>query len=267
MLNKTLVINTIQKELRNKGVLFLFVFTLLFLYFGHRLAVTVKDFVDESSLNTFIANSSQSIIISFVSFCTNFIAIILAATIFRSDISTKILPQMLTFPVSRFTYLASRITGAWLLTLSFFFVSLILGIFILLSSGSIELDYIAIGASFVFMSFALFGTIFMCSFLSFYSNKIFTLIMSFVYLVIAKLSFYQIVVNPNPSAEFSVGKLIGLFVYYCTPRVGELSYVSEQYIGGKTFDLSQLAMVLIHFFAVIVIWSFIFKYVFERREV
>ncbi|EQC52775.1 hypothetical protein M901_0454, partial [Bacteriovorax sp. DB6_IX] len=39
MLNPTLVTNTIQKEIRNKGIIFLFVFAIGFLFAGHKLAI------------------------------------------------------------------------------------------------------------------------------------------------------------------------------------------------------------------------------------
>lgn len=267
MINKTLVLNTIQKEVRNKGVLVLFVFTVIFLYFGHRLAISVKEFVDESSLNTFISNSSQNVIIKFISICSNFVAITLSSTIFRSDIVSKIMPQILTFPISRFSYLLSRITGAWLLTMAYFIFSLILGVVILLTSNSIEINFFSIFNSFIYMSLQLLGLIFIASFISFYSNKIFTFILAFVYFAISKTSFHFLTFGEGMLSELTVGKVINLFVYYCMPRIGELSYIAEQYIAGKAFEMSQIASALGHFAVVMTIWMIILKVIFEKKEV
>lgn len=65
----------------------------------------------------------------------------------------------------------------------------------------------------------------------------------------------------------SLGKILNIFMYYCTPRLGEMTYIAESYMGGKAFEVSQLAVALVHFFATTTIWLFVMKTLFERKEV
>ncbi len=263
MISKTLLINTIQKEIRNKGVIFLFIFTILFILVGHKAAVTIKMSLNESNMNTIISNSSQTVIIYFISFCANFVAIILASTIFRSDISSRVLPQILSFPISRLSYIVSRITGAWLLSVAYFLFSLIFGMTILMTSESIQIDFLSIVGSFAFMSIELLGVILLGSFISFYGNRLMSFIITIVVYILSK-SYTQKLFEYE---SFSLGKMVNLFMYYCTPRLGEMSYISESYMAGKVFDISQIIMAVVHFTATTGVWLYIMKTLFDKREV
>ena len=267
MLNSSLVYNTIQKEIRNKGVIFLFFLTLISLYLGHSLAVGVKDYVDEANMSALIANSTQAIIITFVSTISIFVSIIIGISAIRSDQSLRVLPQILSFPISRLTYILSRITGAWILSAIFYTITVIFGILILKFSGAMKVDFLSMMMTFCLMLLSLLTITFVSTFLSVYINKIASFILTIVFYLVSKFSYYNYINGNFEKAEFSVSKVLGLFAHYFLPRIGELNYLSEGYLGGKTFEVSSLAFALLHFFCVIILWGYIFKFLFERREI
>ncbi|EQC44066.1 ABC transporter permease [Bacteriovorax sp. Seq25_V] len=267
MLNYSLVQNTIQKEIRNKGVIFLFLMTLISLYLGHSLAVGVKEYVDEANMSALIANSTQAIIITFVSTISIFVSIIIGISAIRSDQSLRILPQILSFPISRLTYIMSRITGAWALSVIFYAITVTFGILILKFSGAMKVDFLSMLMTFGLMLLSLLTVTFVASFISVYLNKIASFILTIVFYLISKFSYYNFINGGFEKAEFSISKVLGLFAHYCLPRIGELNYFSEGYLSGKTFDSTSLVLALVHFFCVIIIWGYIFKFLFERREI
>jgi ABC-type transport system involved in multi-copper enzyme maturation permease subunit len=266
MLNVSLIKNSIDKEIRSKSVIFLFVFTLAFIYLGHMIASSVKEFVNESNLTMLISNSSQAVIVSFVSLCANLIAMIVASSVLRSDISSRIMPQILTMPISRAGYLFNRIVGAWLLVMLLYTISLVFGISILYFADSIKVEPLMLMGSYLFMALELLGLIFMSSFVSMYGNKIGTLVVTIVYYFSTRVAQYRFAQEGFNFSDLTVGKIYSGVIYYLTPRLGELAHISENYLSGKGFEFNQIAYALIHFLAIMIVWSVLYKILFDRKE-
>lgn len=262
MLNPTLVTNTIQKEIRNKGIIFLFVFAIGFLFAGHKLAIMFNVNFGNEATSQFFTNTSQQIIVYFLTTCSNIVAIILASTIVRSDMSSRVLPQILSFPVTRFEYLFSRVFGAWVITIAFYLLCLIFGVGLLITSGSIELDFFSLISSFLIMSIELVAIILICTFISLYGNRL----VSFIFSVVIYFLSGAYTERLYEYDGVTLGKLVNYFMYYFTPRLGEMTKIAESFIAGKTFAASQLSVALLHFIATTSIWFFIMKTLFDKKE-
>ena len=267
MINLTLVQNTIDKEVRNKSVISLLVLSIGLMIIAHFLAIGVKEWVNETNLNTLIANSSQNVILFFIALISNIVAVVIASSVFRSDFSSKIVAQILTFPISRFNYLISRILGAWILTILFYLICLSVGLLSFALSGSIKFDLFALFSSFVFMSAQLLALIIMSCFFSFFGNRIATFIVTFLYYLLAKVSFLHFNQEAFSFSDISFIKIVSAITYYLTPRVGELSFISDGFIAEKTFEAAQIGSAFLHFFTISILWIFVMKYFFDRREV
>ncbi len=265
-ISKELIKNTLHKEMRNKGIIFLFVFTIIFIFAGHLLAVAVKSFVDESNLTTFIANSSQGVIINFVSFSTSIVCSIIAASVVRSDLSSGVLSQVLSFPISRFKYVLSRVIGAWSLSYSFYLLSLIFGIILLAFSGNINIDLSSLLISSSLMTLQIFGLTVVGIFFSMFFNRLGAFLTTFGFYVISKIVFHSVAYEGISFTEMTVGKIFKYIIYFFTPRVAEISYIAEEFIYGKDIDYSSIVMGLSHFVVLVGIWLFLMKLLFEKRE-
>lgn len=267
MLNLTLLTNTVDKEIRNKGVIFLFVFTIFSLYLGNMLAVSVKEYVDESNLSTLIANSSQLIILNVVSLITLVVSIIVGINSIRSDISLRILPQILGFSLKRSTYLSSRILGAWFISLVFFTISMIVGVLILKFSGSIVIDIYALLSTYVIYALSFLITTFFAAFVSIYLNKIGSFIFTVAFYFASKASFYNYQSVGFENMEWSGIKILSMLFHYLVPRIGELNFFADNFMSGKTFEIKSLVMALIHFPLSLFIWFLILNYLFSKKEI
>ncbi len=261
-----LVKNTIHKEIRNKSIIFLFVFTLAFIFSGHLLAITLKGFIDESNLNTFIANSSQGVIINFVSFCTNIVCSIIAASAVRSDLGSGVISQILSFPISRSKYLISRVAGSLTLSFLFYLLSLLFGIALLVFGESIKIDFYGLLISSLFMGLQILGLVVVGIFASLYFKRLGAFLVTFTYYIVSKIVYHSVSYEGVNFDTFSLGKAFKYFVYFCTPRVAEVSYMAEEFINGSEFEYMTLVYGLSHFILLVGIWSILMKVVFNKRE-
>lgn len=267
MFNSTIFINTIHKEIRNKGVIFLFIFSILSLYIGNLLAVSVKQYVDESNLTALISNSTQLIIINVVSLITLIVSIIVGINSVRSDISLRILPQILGFSISRGNYLLSRVLGAWFISIIFFTLTMISGLIILKFSGSIVVDIFALVSSYLMYALMFLSINLFAIFISIYLNKIGSFILMFVFYFTSKISFFNYKDIGFDKMDFSILKLVSMIFHYLMPRIGELNFYADNFLNGKTFASSDLMFSLLHFSITCSVWFFILRFLFSRKEI
>ena len=266
LMNKNLILNTIQKEYRNKGIITLFIFTIMFILAGYGLALAAKEFVIESNLDSFISNTSQGIILNFVAFSTNIVTIIISISSVKSDLQSGLINQLLTLPLSRFSYLISRIFGSWLLSLSFYIVSSVFGILLLLMSGNVNFDFLSYLLSIVFMALQILGMTVMGTVFSLYINKIGSFLFTMFFFVFSKVAYHSITYEGLSFNNFGIFKVLKYFVHFLTPRVGELAHVSTMVIDGSELPLKEISFTTIHFLCLTVVWIFISKLIFEKRE-
>lgn len=267
MINLVLLKNTIEKEVRNKGVIFLFIFSVLSLYVGNLLAVSVKEYINESNLTALISNSTQLIIINVISLITLIVSIIVGVNCVRSDISLRILPQILGFSISRSSYLLSRVFGSWLISLVFFTLTMICGIVILKFSGSIVVDNFSLIASYLIYALTFLIVIFMSTFISIYLNKIGAFILTIVLYFSSKVSYFNYQNIGFDNMEMSGLKIYNMFFHYFVPRIGELNFFADNFISGKTFESGDLVVALVHFVITLTAWFFILSTLFNKKEI
>jgi len=263
MINTTLVLNTIQKEIRSKGLIFTFIFALGGLLLSYKLSTFFSVNFGNVAAADQVSTQSQKVLFWFIGVCSNLVAIILASSTVRSDISTRVLPQMLAFPISRFEYLLSRLTGTWILTIGFYILCLIFGFGLLMSAGTVKLSAFSILVSIIVMGLELGAVVLFCAFISLYGNRLVSFISSVV-LYFISLSFTT---SLHKYDSVSIKKIINVIMYYGTPRLGEMSEISRGFIYGNSYTASQLAVVVFHFIATSVIWLYIMKMLFDRKEV
>ncbi len=265
-LNYHLIKNTIEKEYRNKGIITLFIFTLLFILAGHGLAIAAKEFVIESNLNTFISDTSQGIILNFVSFATNIVTIFIAISAVKSDVDSSLINQVLSFPLTRFGYILNRVIGSCILSIAFYVISSVFGFILLALTGDIKFDFLNYILSIVFMSIQIFGMTITGILFSLYINKVGSFLFTFFFYVFSKVVYHNVVYNGLSFENLSIFSVFKYFIHFLTPRVGELTYIAEQVISKSDFTIMSAGLSVLHFLVMCIIWLFIIKLIFNKRE-
>lgn len=267
MINLVLLKNTIEKEIRNKGVIFLFIFSILSLYIGNLLAVTVKEYVNESNLTAIISNSTQLIIVNVISLITLVVSIIVGVNCVRSDMSLRILPQIMGFSISRSSYLLSRILGSWLISLVFFSLTMISGIVLLKFSDSIAVDNFSLIASYLIYSLTFLIVTFVATFISIYLNKIGAFILTIVFYFSSTVSYFNYQNIGFDNMEMSGLKIYNMLFHYFVPRIGELNFFADHFISGKTFESQSLVLALVHYGITLSAWFLVLSTLFKKKEI
>lgn len=273
MLNKTLIKNTIEKEIRNKSVIFLFVMTLAVMYLGAVATNALQDEIKESGFNTYLATASMTVVIWIISLSAKFVAALVSANIFKSDLESGVISQLLALPIKRSSYVINRMFGGALLSFLYLLIILIIGMIILstneLLPAGVDVPVVSILASTIPHFIQIIIIMFVSCFFSLFFNKIGTLLMTLFY-VMASIGTYTYIQSGNPVVSgFNLSSIFGAIFYWLLPRVGEINGISDMLSLGAEFNMEifkNLAYGLIHLVATLGIWGMIFNYIFKKRS-
>jgi ABC-type transport system involved in multi-copper enzyme maturation permease subunit len=137
-----LILNTIQRELRNKTVLFLSILTLMaLLAIFYFLTGVVSGFLgggddfSAAELSFFQANESTlRIFLSLLGSWASIMALLVGSSLVRADQDENVLGLLLSLPIHRWEYLLARLIGGTLLVLGIY----LFGSILLLTAFSIK---------------------------------------------------------------------------------------------------------------------------------
>ena len=122
-----LIKNTLYKEYRNKTLLLLFLFTLLILWLDQ----TFFDFIFNQFFKAQNLNLIQyklDLFYYIISSWNILISALLGVSCVKSDRDEGVLEGLLSLPISRLSYVLSRIFGTWLIVIGYYVLSLLLAI-------------------------------------------------------------------------------------------------------------------------------------------
>lgn len=262
-----LIMNTIQKEIRNKTILFLFVFTLIVIFMSYSLVNLFFQQVAQEDMLSGLGLGMSSIFISVLGAWTSLVALLVGANVLRSDMDEKVLPQILALPVTRTEYLLSRLIGSWLIVMVFYLLSasMITILFQFVSRDFANFQYfiISIGP----LSVSVFVVIWVSMFFSQYFPKIFALLTTTFALGFIQFSNTYFLRN-EVSKVFAEGNILGMILsvfYFIFPRTGEWARVNSAWANNTeiTFSLPEL---MIHTAVSSLIIFILSAWVFKKRD-
>ena len=273
MLNRTLIKNTIEKEIRNKSVIFLFIMTLIVMYLGGVLTNTLHNEIQESGLTNYLTNTSMTVVIWIIGLSAKFVAALISANIFRSDLESGVISQLLALPIKRSSYVLNRMIGGALLSFLYLVIILIFGMIILSSNDLMPvkdgIPFLGIAGSLIPHLLQIIIIMFISCFFSLFFNKIGTLLMTLFY-VMASIGTYVYIQNGSEIINgFNIFSILRVIFYILLPRIGEVSGISDMLTMGSTFDGDFLLSILFGFLHLIVtlsVWGLIFNYIFRKRS-
>ncbi|RZF20915.1 hypothetical protein DAY19_13095 [Halobacteriovorax vibrionivorans] len=273
LINFTLIKNTVEKEIRNKSVIFLFVLTFVVMYLGGVLTNTLQIEIEESGFSTYLANASMTVVIWVISLSAKLVAALIAANIFKSDLESGVISQILALPIKRSSYVLNRMLGGGILSFLYLVIILVIGMIILsvnnLLPKGMDLPVISMIASLIPHFIQIIIIMFVSCFLSLYFNKIGTLLLTLFY-VLASIGTYAYISSGNPVITgFNISSIFGSIFYGILPRIGEVSAISDMLSFGAELDGEKVKSIifgLIHLVATLSAWGFLFNYLFRKRS-
>lgn len=264
------MLNTIQKEIRNKNFIFLVFSTIVVMVIWHLLAnFLLNEFLAEN-LEMFkdTANSkAPSIMFTILGLWSLIISIILGSGLIRSDMETNVLPILLSYPISRFEYLTARILGLWVLVIGYYLFSFCLGLASI--SALTHFPHFGIGAlvGFFYRFLAILAVIILTSLISLNLSKVMTVLLTcfFTFLIVATNTYF----TPQPIADYfsnlSAIKGMAAMIHILLPHIGTLNDLANNAFFESKTNISYQVETL-HFIVTTGILIFVIKWLFQRRE-
>lgn len=124
---KIITINTILNEWRSKALIFLIVVTAFILL----IAVGVLSYINSNYIEGMnlaeIGLKTLSFFFVFINFWSYLISIFFGVSSIKTDTEYSVLPQILSFPISRSEYLLGRVFGTTAIVMGYYIVSLTFG--------------------------------------------------------------------------------------------------------------------------------------------
>ncbi|OFZ23186.1 MAG: hypothetical protein A2202_02960 [Bdellovibrionales bacterium RIFOXYA1_FULL_36_14] len=236
---KALLINTFQKEIRNKTLVFLFVLSIFLILLINQISVF---FVSNPAMNEGFqwSNTKMSFLYEIISAWGSMLGFILGVSTIKSDMDYGVSQQIVAFPVKPPLYLACRLVGTWLIVNFYYIVTLLLALLVFALSG----DQLAFSYK-IFLSFGVFSLkilicITLAALLSIHFTKVIAFVSSIIIFMVMNVS------NAHFAKGFAWNELgifstLGLIVHWILPRIDTISGLSKNLLMDKnTFTFSFL---------------------------
>lgn len=217
MLNNTknsmraLFIDTIQKEMRSKTLITLFVLSTVGMYFTYQVTKALSGSLegDGSMVTSMLGNFSFSAMFYVNNLISILVAAILGTSAFRSDFREKISYTLLTLPISRMEYFYTRVMGVWVMSLAYYLYTFVLGTFFLsLLHKKMSFSF-HLGVVFIFSAITLFILLNISSFIALYFNQLLSVFLTIIIYIFMSSAWSTFV---SDSHNFSLS-LLGFFGY------------------------------------------------------
>ncbi len=263
-----LLFNTIQKEFRSKTLVLITIITVaVILLINAGLNFLSKEVLSQMGQEG-AAQGTTMALIFIISKFTSLLAIIFGVNCIKSDIETNVSPLLMSFPISRFEYLAARILGSWIIIMSYYLFSVVIAQILLSSSiGSIVGGPHLLGAMF-YTALSNLIVIMISAFLGLNMPKIMALLMTSIVTIIVTGSnmFLKGKEWAEMTADLDFFPIVALGFHTFFPRMGIIDDIGRNILLQKEIDLN-IAIELGHFGLTTALFFFVFYYLFNRREI
>lgn len=266
---KMIFFNTINKEYRNKGLLFLTIITIAFLLgLNAFFSYVYQNFVDNSSLGGVIGDKTMIGLFYFVNFWASFLGVLLGVNCIRSDFESGVVSQILSFPIKRSEYFLARVLGTWSMVNLYFIFSLILALALLSLSSKVLIFSTPMIYAFLLSNLNILAAILFGATVSLFLPKLFSFIS--VIILSALISMSNSMVNSSGVEAFikdlNLYKVVGLVLHYTFPRMGDFNTIIGSFLLGRTNTIS-IGLTLGHFaFSFLALYAIV-QFFFNKKEI
>ncbi|MBT3585747.1 MAG: ABC transporter permease subunit [Halobacteriovoraceae bacterium] len=261
--------NTLQKEFRNKMLLFILAFTVAVILGANVVINLLNDKVvtDFGMKDMAIGDKAMIGFYWFINLWSVGLAVLLGSNCTKSDFENHVIPQLLSFPIRRIEYLLARIFGTWFMVMGYYLFSIVLAmVSFSLTSGTLVKGGAFFGAVLI-NSFAILPIIILAVLFSFFTPKLVTFIgVGMLYLL---MSISAGNLHPLPFSEMlndlSFMKIVALGLYFFLPHSSILDRFSSATLFDTPFEVNILFEVG-HYALTMALLILIATWVFRRRD-
>jgi hypothetical protein len=238
---KTMILDTINKEIRSKMLMFIFIISTVIILLANSL---IKLFYSSVVMDPTNVGSSGpmllSLMFSFVNFWSVLISIVFGVSAIRSDFSNNIIYQYLAMPIKRSDYFFSRLIGTWIIVYTFYLYAYLASLVLFSMATHSWVAHSGHLLSAVMMGIFIFLCILFSTLFSFFGNKMGALLlagMSWLVLTVSDSAIRELTVSEYFS-NLSLMRVMGLFVYWFLPRLGNISELATSFLFQKEFKMN-----------------------------
>ena len=249
-LYKSIYKNTLQKEFRNKTLIFFFLFTVAVILLVSFLLSALKDSIG-ADMKVEVFGETQLLPIFFIviSSWNVMLGIFFGINCVKSDINLGVIQQILSFPIDRKAYLLIRVLGSWTIVMLYYTISMALA-FVLFSTSLGEVAQVgSILAAMLFSFLQVLPAIVIGIIFSLYFERIGAFLLSFFTFAFinASNSYISFKGLDEILSDLSFIKICALVYYYAFPRMSNIGNYANASIMGTGGAWDKLPYELLHY--------------------
>lgn len=262
-----IVVNTLQKELRNKTIILLMLFTLIAIIASFALVYSLLQDQTMEQMAEMMGYGISQFFIGVLGSWTLFISLLLGGHLVRSDLQENVLGQLLALPVKRSEYLAARLIGGWIIIMGFY---LFTGFLVFILFSSVSEQFVPVSSflsSLLSIGMMVMATLILSVFVSFYFPGVFSLVASIIILLIVMASnnyLSQKEIADVLSGPDGLG-LFFAFFYYLFPRIGDLGRLNTALLSDVEITQNIFPLVA-HSLGAFVLVFFVLAILFKCKD-
>lgn len=272
---QALFVDTIQKEMRSKTLITLFVLSTIGMYFAYQVLKAIGGSMDSSDGGvsmSMLGNVSFSAMFWVNNLISMLVATILGTSAFRSDFREKISYTLLTLPISRVEYFYTRVFGVWVMSMAYYVYTFILGsvfLSLLNKKMSFSWHYLIV---LVFSGIILLIVLNIASFIALYFNQLMAVFLSFIIFTFISSAWTTYTSGPRNELLNNFGFFDGIrgIFYFLFPHVDLYKDLnSALLLAENKFELfSQMNWFfeIPHFILTVGLLFFVTKFYIEKKD-
>lgn len=263
-----MIMDTINKEIRSKMLLFIFIISTLIILLSHAL---VKIFFASVGADTANPGATGpmllSIMFGFVNFWSVIISAIFGVSSIRSDFSQNIIYQYLAMPIKRSDYYFSRLIGTWLIVYTFYLYLYLASLILFSLATNSWIAHTGHLLSALMMGLFIFLCILISTLLSFYGNKLGAFILVAITWMIMTFSngTYRELAFSEYFSKLNSLRFIGMIIHWLLPRLGNISEMANIFLFQRDMTMN-LWIEIPHFFITSAFLLWLATYFIKKKD-
>lgn len=265
---KYFILNTLQKEIRSKTLLFLLVFTVIVIFGAFTILTNLMEANMADGASNLSGSTSIQIFLSILGAWTSILTILLGVGIYKSDEEENVLHQLLALPIKRSHYLIARIIGGVILILSLYLFSSLFIMFLFSMKEQSIIGFLPLVSSIYSITMMMTCVLMISLFYSFYLPKVFAAIATLISLgfISNANSVYQGAGKWQIFLEGGLFTKIWGVMHVFLPPAGSWGTINSMILSNKV-EWDRLLLVSGQSLFSFVIFFLLLNFLFNKKEV
>lgn len=262
---KTLLIDTLKKELRNKTLFIALAFSTMSIFIGYSISkLFMSNGVQANELSSTIV---INLVFTYLNLWALLVSVFFGVSAMRSDFQDKIIYQYLSFPISRTMYFFVRLLGTWIIVYGFYLYSYVLTYILF---HSLDKSVVPTGGqilSILLMGIYTYLYVLITFLISLFLERLGAFVATIFFAIMISISngMFNGVPFNEYFKDFSAFKLVGLIFYWIFPRMAVLSDMASSILKGIKSDMNY-PLEVVHLIVTSSILVFVINKMIQRKD-